>query len=174
MNTVLIGYRCCGKTSVGKFLADILPCRFVDTDKLVASVCCTSIEVLVAEKGWAYFRQKETQILQQILQNRNQVIATGGGMVLAPENRALIKDAGFVVWLFADVNTIIQRMAADIHTPASRPRFTTGSLLEETSTNLASRIPLYEKLADMTVDTTCHPPRKIAWMIKRRLDHVRF
>ena len=173
INTVLIGYRCCGKTSVGKFLADMLSCSFVDTDILVASACCSSIEKLVKEKGWAYFRQKETQLLKQIMHNENQVIATGGGMVMAPENRALIKGAGFVVWLFADVNTIIQRMAADIHTPASRPRFTTRSLCEETSQTLASRTPLYEKLADMTVDTTCHPPRDIAWMIKRRLDHVR-
>ncbi len=174
MNTVLIGYRCCGKTCVGKILSEMLACRFVDTDKMIASALCTSIEELVAKKGWAYFRQKETQVLQQIMYNKNQVIATGGGMVLAPENRACIKDAGFVVWLAADVNTIIQRMAADIHTPASRPKFTTRSLFEETCTTLANRTPLYEKLADMTVDTTCHPPREIAWMIKRRLDHVRF
>lgn len=174
MNTVLVGYRCCGKTSVGKFLADILSCRFVDTDTLVASACRASIEKLVKEKGWAHFRQKETQMFTHIMHKQNQVIATGGGIVLAPENRALIKGAGFVVWLAADVETIIQRMAADTHTPASRPRLTTRSLFEETRTTLASRTPLYEKMADMTVDTTCYTPREIAWMIKRRLDHVRF
>lgn len=174
MNTVLIGYRCCGKTSVGKYLADILSCRFMDTDKLIASACCTSIDKMVAEKGWAHFRQKETQIFQAIMHKENQVIATGGGMVLAKENRLRIKDAGFVVWLFADVNTIVQRMAADPQTPASRPRFRSGSLFEETCETLASRTPLYENLADMTVDTTCQNSRDIAWMIKRRLDHVRF
>ncbi|MCF8112685.1 MAG: shikimate kinase [Desulfotignum sp.] len=172
-NPILIGYRCCGKSSVGKYLADILSCDFVDTDKYIELQCAASIEKLVAEKGWTYFRQIETKILEQIIHKENQVIATGGGMVLAPKNRSLINAFGFVVWLTADVNTIVRRMTADLQTRASRPRFTTRSLFDETCGTLAQRTPLYEKLADMTVDTTCHQPLDIAWMVKRRLDHVR-
>ncbi len=172
-NLILIGYRCCGKTCVGKQLADLLDYDFVDTDVCIESDSRSSIDVLVADKGWPYFRQKETQILAQVLQRDNQVIATGGGMVLAPENRALMKSRGFVIWLAADAATIVQRLEADPRTRVTRPRFTARSLADETADTLAQRIPLYEDLADLTVDTTGHPPQHIAEIIKRRLDHVR-
>ena len=171
-NLILIGYRCCGKTCVGKRLADLLSYDFVDTDVCIESDCRSSIDRLVADKGWPCFRQKETQILEQIILGNNQVIATGGGMVLAPENRALMKTHGFVIWLAADVTTIVQRLEADPQTRANRPRFTTWSLKNETKDILAQRIPFYEALADMTVDTTGHTPQHIADIIKRRLDHV--
>lgn len=112
-NLILVGYRCCGKTSVGKLLADLLSYDFVDTDICIESECRSSIDELVADKGWPYFRQKETQTLAQVLQGNNQVIATGGGMVLAPENRALMKTRGFVIWLAADGSTIVRRLEAD-------------------------------------------------------------
>jgi shikimate kinase len=172
-NLILIGYRCCGKTSVGKLLADLLGYDFVDTDICIESNCRSSIDVLVADKGWPYFRQKETQVLEQVLLGNNQVIATGGGMVLAPENRILMKTHGFVIWLAADVTTIVQRLKTDPQTQATRPRFTSRSLTDETRDTLAQRIPFYEDLADMTVDTTDHAPQHIAEIIKRRLDHVR-
>ncbi|MCF8086860.1 MAG: shikimate kinase AroL [Desulfotignum sp.] len=172
-NLILIGYRCCGKTCVGKLLADLLSYDFVDTDNCIESVCRSSIDILVADKGWPYFRQKETQTLAQVLRGNSQVIATGGGMVLAPENRALLKTHGFVIWLTADVTTIVQRLEADPRTRATRPRFTSRSLADETRDTLAQRIPFYEALADMTVDTTVHTPQHIAEIIKRRLDHVR-
>lgn len=95
-------------------------------------------------------------------------------MVLAPENRALIKKNGTVIWLMADPVTIVQRMEKDPHTRSQRPRFTARSLLDETRDILAERIPFYENLADMTIDTTIgYGPRKIAAIIKRKLDHVR-
>lgn len=172
-NLILIGYRCCGKTRVGKLLADMLSYDFVDTDHCIESDCRFSIDLLVADKGWTYFRQKETQILERVILGNNQVIATGGGMVLAPENRALIKTHGFVIWLAADVTTIVQRLEADPQSQATRPRFTTRSLLDETRDTLARRTPFYEALADMTVDTTVHTPQHIAEIIKRKFDHVR-
>lgn len=172
-NLILVGYRCCGKTSVGKLLADLLSYDFVDTDICIESECRSSIDVLVADKGWPYFRQKETQTLAQVLQGNNQVIATGGGMVLAPENRALMKTRGFVIWLAADGSTIVRRLEADPRTRATRPRFTSRSLADETRDVLAQRISFYQDLADMTVDTTVHTPQQIAEIIKRRLDHVR-
>jgi shikimate kinase len=173
-NPVLIGYRCCGKTCVGKCLAQMLSYGFVDTDQVVESRFHTRIDTLVSEKGWDFFRQAETRVLEEVIGLEKQVIATGGGMVLAEKNRALIQARGFAVWLTADVNTIVERLAADPENQASRPRFSNISLVEETRMTLARRIPLYQNLAEMTVDTTCHDPREAARMIKRRLDdHVR-
>jgi shikimate kinase len=173
-NLILIGYRCCGKTRVGRHLADLTGNDFVDTDQRIEIDCGTDIDTLITDKGWSFFRQTETRILKHLLCLNHQVIATGGGMVLAPENRILMKKNGFVVWLTADTTTIVQRLEADPHTLSQRPRFTARSLEEETTQILAKRIPLYASLADMTMDTTAgHSPREIAAIIKRRLDHVR-
>ena len=173
-NPVLIGYRCCGKTHVGKYLAQMLSYGFVDTDQVIESRFHTRIGTLVADKGWAFFRQAETQVLERAICLEKKVIATGGGMVLAEKNRSLIQARGFAVWLTADVDTIIERLGADQENQASRPRFSDASLVEETRVTLARRTPFYEKLAKMTVDTTCHDPREVARMIKRRIDdHVR-
>jgi len=158
---------------VGKALADSLSCDFADTDNIIEARCKAVIEKIVTDKGWDFFRQMETRVLQELVRKKNQVIATGGGMVLAPENQAVMKRHGFVVWLTADVHTIVQRLGADLQNQASRPRFTTRSLLSETRDLLARRIPIYEKLACMTVDTTIHSPEEIAGIIKRRHHHVR-
>ncbi len=173
VSTILIGYRSCGKTTVGKRLADSIPCDFADTDTIIETRCKAVIEKIVADKGWDFFRQMETRVLKELVHNKNQVIATGGGMVLTPENQVIMKRHGFVVWLTADIQTIVQRLGADLQSQASRPRFTTRSLLSETRDILARRIPIYEKLACMTVDTTAYSPEDIAEMIKRRRDHVR-
>jgi shikimate kinase len=173
-NLILIGYRCCGKTRVGKHLADLMEYDFVDTDQRIESECGIDIDALVTARGWSYFRQKETLVLKELLFQNQQVIATGGGMVLAPENRALIKKNGSVIWLTADPATIVQRLKKDPHTCSQRPRFTTRLLLDETRDILAERTPFYENLADMTLDTTTgHSPRDMAQIIKRRLDHGR-
>lgn len=172
-NLILIGYRCCGKTRVGRHLANLMGYTFVDTDQRIESLCGSRIKALVADRGWPFFRQMETQVLKQLLTQENQVIATGGGMVLAMENRKLMKKNGMVIWLTADAKTIVQRLEADGETIDQRPRFTSGALLDETRDTLARRTPFYEELADMTVDTTTgHAPRNIAEIIKRRLDHV--
>ncbi len=174
-NLILIGYRCCGKTRVGRHLAGLTGYDFVDTDQRIESDCGADIGTLVADRGWPFFRQTETRVLTRLLCRNNQVIATGGGVVLAQENRALIKENGVVIWLTADPSTIVQRLEADLKTLSQRPRFTTRSLLEETRETLAARIPLYADLADMTMDTTTgHRPGEIAAIIKRRIDHGRF
>jgi shikimate kinase len=159
---------------VGRHLADLTGHDFVDTDQRIEFECGADIGNLVAYKGWPFFRQTETRILKHLLCRNHQVIATGGGIVLSPENRILIKENGFVIWLRADPATIVQRLESDPKTLSQRPRFTTRSLLEETRETLAARTPFYEDLADMTMDTTTgQSPREIAAIIKRRLDHVR-
>ncbi len=174
-NLILIGYRCCGKTGVGECLADLTGYVFVDTDQQIESDLGMQIDRLVSDRGWHYFRQKETRVLETLMKRENQVIATGGGMVLAPENRELMKNNGTVIWLTADTNNIVQRLAADPKTLSQRPRFTSRSLADETRDILAKRTPIYEALADMRVDTTAgHTPRELADIIKRRLDHGRF
>lgn len=173
MNPILIGYRCCGKTSTGKILADLTGFDFIDTDQYIEQRNNMRISQMVAQKGWDYFRQAETRALDKTASMRGRVIATGGGIILAPRNREIIRANGFAVWLFADVHTIVARLKGDAENQASRPRFSDDPLEEETRTTLEQREPLYRDLAQMTIDTSQHRPDQAAQLIKRRFDHVR-
>jgi len=154
MNIYLIGYRCTGKTSVGRMLAKKLDWRFVDTDQYIVEKAGMPVSRIVADRGWACFRKKEKQALAEINSYERLVIATGGGIILDPDNRGLLKDKhNFVVWLQAGPETITNRMENDAQTEALRPALTEASLVREIDETLAERMPYYESTADITVNT---------------------
>ncbi len=121
MNIILIGYRCTGKTSVGKRMAEKLGIPFYDTDALVIKRIGKTIQEWVEEKGWESFRQEEKEVIKEISSLAPAVIALGGGAVLEPENREILNQMGLVLWLTADVQTIIERMNADPNNMVMRP-----------------------------------------------------
>ncbi|NTW07909.1 MAG: shikimate kinase, partial [Syntrophaceae bacterium] len=82
MNVVLIGYRACGKSTVGKLLAEKLKIAFLDTDLLIEENLGMPIKEIVASQGWDYFRAREKEAVQELAQRSECVIATGGGVVL--------------------------------------------------------------------------------------------
>ncbi len=153
MNVVLIGYRACGKSTIGKLLAAKLKYSFRDTDLLVEESLGLPIKEIVASGGWDYFRVREKEVIQELTQKEESVIATGGGVVLSPENVDLLKKMGIVIWLNAPPQDIIERLHDDAKTNALRPQFTAGSLADETTAVLKQRTPLYQKAADFTVET---------------------
>lgn len=153
MNLFLIGYRCTGKTTVGKALARRLGWLFVDTDRMVVETAGTSIAKMVDEKGWPYFRDQELQALQALSADDRQVVATGGGAVLDNRNVSAMRKSGTVVLLTASRKTIAARMLADDATEGSRPSLTGQGLVREITSVLCERRPLYEKAADFVVDT---------------------
>ena len=152
-NIFLIGYRCTGKTTVGRRLAMLTGRRFVDTDDRFKEQFGT-IAGFVADHGWASFRDRESVILDTVSRGEDAVVATGGGIVLRPANVSLMKQRGLVVWLKASRETIWQRMTADPATRDSRPGLTGYPLQEEIDRTLTERWPLYEKAMD-TVDEIC-------------------
>ena len=153
MNLFLIGYRCTGKTTVGQALAERLAWTFVDTDEVVVDTAGTSIAHMVETHGWPYFRQLEQQTLAALANGHDQVVATGGGVVLDDRNLAVMQKAGKVIWLTADVATIARRMLADDATDANRPSLTDKGQIAEIRQVLTERRPRYEKAADMTIET---------------------
>jgi shikimate kinase len=153
MNLYLIGYRCTGKTTVGKALAERLGWPFVDTDRAVVESVGTGITRMVDQHGWAFFREQERQIMQAVSAVGRQAVATGGGIVLDDRNVAIMKSSGQVVWLRAGPRTIEARMLADAATAGSRPSLTGQGLMEEIASVLSARRPLYEKAADLAIDT---------------------
>jgi len=172
MNIVLIGYRGTGKSTVGKRLAEKCHLAFYDTDDLVERHCGQSIGSMIDEKGWDFFRKREKEAVRGLLQAQGAVIATGGGVVLDRENVDRLKQRGFLIWLDADVQTIIRRIQADSAGKQQRPPLSGHDLNEETVTLLQERIPFYRRAADVSVDTTDRPVGEIVDEIYRRVKEV--
>jgi len=153
MNIILIGYRCSGKTSVGKRLARELDRPFVDTDNWLVEKAGRSVRNIVEDDGWEGFRQLEREVIQEVCSRDNTVIATGGGAVLDLANIAAMQKSGRVVWLKVSPQIARQRMTRDERTDDWRPSLTSNGLYGEIVEVLKKRTPLYEKAMDMVIDT---------------------
>jgi shikimate kinase len=154
MNIVLIGYRCSGKTSVGKLLASHLGREFVDLDATLERHAGTSIQNLVGERGWEFFRKLEHELVVEVCHKDGLVIAPGGGTVIQQENVCLLRENGFVVWLKGEAPILRARMLKEEQAGNVRPSLTGLDSLEEIEEVLALRTPLYRRAADLVVDTT--------------------
>jgi shikimate kinase len=149
----LVGPRASGKTSLGRILAERLDILFLDTDDLAVTLLGQSIADHVAVRGWDSFRAIETRALNQaaaLAGKDGGVIACGGGIVLKPENRAVLA-RGQVAYLCADPEILARRLASD-PLEAQRPSLTGGTVIDEVRDVLARREPLYRQTADVVLD----------------------
>jgi shikimate kinase len=153
MNIVLIGYRCAGKTVVGKALASRMERRFVDTDDLIESEK-GQISDIVRSHGWDYFRVLEKKLIKKVSKEDNLVIALGGGAVLDPDNIVNLEKNGLIIWLKADREALRKRMEQDPRTFASRPTLTGKGAIEELEEMIAHRDPFYDKASKIQFDTS--------------------
>src|SRR5437764_624800 len=115
-NLFLVGYRGTGKTTVARILAQKMGWTWIDADAALEEHFGRSIRLIFEEEGEAGFRQKEAVLLKELCCFRDQVIATGGGVVLRAANRERLRAAGRVVWLTADAGVLWQRLQADATT----------------------------------------------------------
>lgn len=141
----LIGMMGTGKTTVGQLLAQRLSYRFFDTDRLIEGVAETTIENIFSTEGEIYFRGLESKVLEQVCAYTQSAIATGGGIVLKPENWGYLRH-GLIVWLDAPADILLERLRDD----RSRPLLKEGDLLDKLSTLLAERRSLYAQ-ADLRI-----------------------
>lgn len=149
----LIGYRCTGKTTVARLLAEKLGWAWVDADEVLETRFSTTIREVFATEGEAGFRDKEEKIFTELCLLRRHIIATGGGVVLRGINRQRMREAGFVVWLTADAQTIWKRLQADPSSEDRRPPLLDGGLAE-IEKMLIMREPIYRASADFVISTT--------------------
>jgi len=166
MNIILMGYRCTGKSTAGRILAGLLGLTFHDTDPLVEKRAGRTIPEIVAAGGWPAFRAAEAEIIRELAQAGNAVIALGGGAVLDPVNVERLRRNGIFVWLHASLEQISVRMASDEASGAARPSLTGKASIEEIRAVLTEREPLYRRLADLDIDTTAIPAAEVAQKIR--------
>jgi len=167
MNIVLIGYRCSGKTTVGKILAEEMGLDFVDMDALIETNAGCSIEAIVSRKGWGSFRDMERKLAEDLSHGDDLVIATGGGIVTDRKNVERLKQNGWIVWLNAKEDILMERMEEENKSGKARPSLTGTDPLKEINEVLAVRKPLYKKAASFVVDTSRLPPDEAALVIMK-------
>lgn len=169
MNIVLIGYRCSGKTSVGKIIAEKMNRIFVDTDKMIEEKTGSSIEEIVSREGWEYFRDIEKVVVEEVSSKNNLVIATGGGIVMKEDNMENLKEKGFIVWLKGDADILSERMEKDHGKGIRRPSLTGENPAAEIRRVLEIRDTLYEKAGDFIVDTNRISFQEVAELIIKEI-----
>ncbi|HSB45884.1 MAG TPA: shikimate kinase [Nitrospira sp.] len=150
MNIVLIGYRGTGKSTVGKLLAARLSRELVSTDKEIIKRAGRSIPEIVAEHGWEYFRDLESDVCRDLAGRDNLVIDTGGGAILRQQNVDVLKRNGALVWLTASVETIASRIGGDTQRPSLTGK---KSFVDEIQDVLQERTPKYQEAADHILPT---------------------
>lgn len=148
-NIFLIGPRACGKTSVGRELADRLGREFVDTDHVLVKAVGMEIADYVEQNGWDAFRDREAEMLVREAAPGGRVIGCGGGIVLREENRAVLK-TGVTLYLKAEPEELARRLMNDPN-EAQRPSLTGKSVTDEVREVLCERASLYEGCADAVV-----------------------
>lgn len=148
-NLILVGMMGAGKTTVGRLLARRLKRSFHDSDEVIEQRCGVRIPVIFEIEGEAGFRARERQAIAELCALDGAVIATGGGAVLAPENRTAIAGSGTVIYLHARPAHLWHRVRHD----RNRPLLATPDPQKRLEELYAQRDPLYREVADIVVDT---------------------
>ena len=153
MAKVLLGFMGAGKSTIARGLDP----DFVDMDALLEDRLGMPIARFFEEKGEAAFRQLEEEVLAELLKT-DKVISTGGGIVISPRNRALLKQNTDNIYLKADFETLYQRISADKDN--QRPLFLKNSK-EDLAVIFKERQAWYEEVASKVIDVSKLSPEKI-------------
>ncbi len=164
-NIFFIGLMGAGKTTIGKLLAKHLGKTFYDTDHEIEKRTGVKIPVIFELEGEAGFRKRETSVIQDLTKLNNIVMATGGGAVIAEENRALLQNNGTVIYLRANVNDLWHRTRNDKH----RPLLQNVNIRAKLEQLYAERNPLYTQTATLIFDTGNQPIANILNQIEKLL-----
>lgn len=165
---ILVGMMGAGKTTVGRALARRLKRSFHDADEEIERRCGVRIPVIFEIEGEAGFRARESQVIAELCALDNAVLATGGGAVLAEENRRRIAERGTVVYLHARPSHLWQRVRHD----RNRPLLATAEPLRKLEELYAERDPLYRELADLVIDTGKQSVQTLAKDLLVRLEGI--
>lgn len=148
-NLFFVGLMGAGKTTVGRQLARRLGKRFQDSDQEIEDRTGVKVAIIFEIEGEAGFRARESRVIEELADTEDLVLATGGGVVLDPGNRARLAAHGFVIYLRAQPRDLWQRTRND----KSRPLLQGVDPLARLEELYAIRDPLYREIADLVIDT---------------------
>lgn len=164
-NVIFVGMMGAGKTTIGKLLANYLGKTFVDSDHEIQQRTGVKIPLIFEIEGESGFRKRETEVLQELVQAENIVLATGGGAVLSADNRALLRQHGIVVYLSASVDELLRRTRSD----KNRPLLQTEDLHARLTELHAQRDALYRETAHIIIDSGKQGVRSLVQRLARKL-----
>ncbi len=157
-NIILVGPMGSGKTTIGNIMAKKLNREFRDSDFYIEEKTGVDIARIFDIEGEQGFRDRESNALNDLLNQDNRIIATGGGSVMRKQNQALLRSRGYIVFLDTSVNQQMHRLRRD----KKRPLLQTKNPRERLEALLEVRRPIYLDLADLAVKTDRRQARKLA------------
>ena len=164
-NVFLVGMMGAGKTTIGKFLANFLNKTFLDSDREIQKRTGVTIPLIFEIEGEPGFRKRETEMLLELVQTKNIVLATGGGAVLSAENREILMRNGTVIYLRATVDDLWRRTRQD----KNRPLLQTPDPRRKLTELYAQRDPLYRETAHIVVESGRRSARHLAQLLAQQL-----
>jgi shikimate kinase len=156
-NIIFVGPMGAGKTTIGKQLARALGRTFYDSDRVIEERTGANIPLIFEMEGEEGFRRREKAIIAELTNKQDIVLATGGGVILDPENRDQITRQGFVIYLSAPLEQLFNRTAKD----KNRPLLQTPDPRKKLEEILSVRDPLYREVADVVIETDGSPARGV-------------
>lgn len=148
-NIILVGPMGAGKSTIGRQLARALGRKFYDSDREIEKRTGVSISWIFEMEGEAGFREREQRVIEELVELENIVLATGGGAVLAEENRRTLRKSGLVIYLSASLEQLYRRTAKD----KKRPLLQTDDRQQKIRDLVKQRDPLYREVADIVLKT---------------------
>jgi shikimate kinase len=166
-NIVLTGFMGTGKSAVGRILSERLGRPLLDADDVLEQETGRTVPQIFSEEGEEGFRELEKKVVQKLASAQAQVITTGGGAVLDPENRAALEAAGILICLRAQPETILARIEMEAH----RPLIEGGDRLKKIQELLSARAGIYDQIPHQ-VDTDGQTPLQVAKKIETLLANL--
>ena len=146
-----------GKTTIGRQLARQLGRKFYDSDKVIEERTGATIPLIFELEQEQGFRKREKAVIDELTQNDNIVLATGGGAVLDPENRQHLASRGHVIYLYAPIDFLLQRTSRD----SNRPLLQTDNPRRKLEELMEVRDPLYREIAHTIIETDSCPVKQV-------------
>jgi shikimate kinase len=164
----LIGPMGVGKSTIGRHLAALMQKEFLDSDQEIERRTGASVSLIFEIEGEDGFRRREASVIEELSQRSNLVLATGGGAVLAEDNRRALRARGVIIYLHAPIDILVQRTVRD----RGRPLLQSGDRRQKLEDIMKAREPIYRDIAHLVVQTELRPPQSVAREILGKLNEL--